>query len=415
MGYKTKVDLSNNRQVNQRERSELILPGVTRFGLVAEELAVGPDLTTTRVLIPSVDNIQSTFVGNTISGVYTWSFGVADMAEGEDLIVNYDLTNQEGEIQNIGPVWIGKDPVLVDGIEIFTRYEAILYDLTLVEIFDTSGDVDGVAGDVSGSTRSTFEKLESDALDYNGDYIWVDVRGLIKTDNILITKVGTGPSTIDLGADAEGKVVNVASDIRLKENIEPIQGALDKVLGLNGVTFNWRDRKAGGDDLKLGFIAQDVQKTVPELVYTASADGYLSVYYKDAVPLIIEAIKELVNTMNTPTQVTQETTTETNVKEMNVEVIYSEDNNIELNFGGTHETSKGGGITVIDGVGDGENASITIDENGDWVISPNLVVKQYTPTSTEDEFGNPGNFTYDDDYLYIRTKSGWKRTGLENF
>lgn len=404
MAFKTKIDGSDNRQFYKRENSGLTLPGTTQFGLPQEELTVGPDLTTVRTLIPSMDNVNSTFTGDTNTGIYTYSFGVADMVEGEPYITHFDLTSQEGEEQFIGPIWVGKDPVVINGETLFTRYEGIQYDLTLAEIVDLGG------GSVSGSTRSTYELLEADALDYVGDYIWVDVKGNIKTENIYVTKIGVGPSIIDLGADAEGKVVNVASDIRLKENITPITSALEKVLGLQGVTYNWKDRKAGGDAVRIGFIAQDVQGVVPELVHDLPNSDYLGVYYSNAVPLIIEAIKELVKI--TP-QVTQ--TTEIVNRELNVETVYSEDNAIILNFGGTHETSKDGGITVHNGVDENTDSSILIDEDGDWNLSPNMKLNNYTPTSSEDTFGNPGNLTIDDDYLYIKSNNGWKRIGLENF
>ena len=58
------------------------------------------------------------------------------------------------------------------------------------------------------------------------------------------------------------------SDIRLKENIKPIESALDKAMKLQGVTFNWKNKSEDILDIKedIGFIAQDVQKVLPELV-----------------------------------------------------------------------------------------------------------------------------------------------------
>ena len=55
---------------------------------------------------------------------------------------------------------------------------------------------------------------------------------------------------------------------RLKENIKPIESALDKVMKLQGVTFDWKQKEDVILDIKedIGFIAQDVQKVVPELI-----------------------------------------------------------------------------------------------------------------------------------------------------
>lgn len=400
MSFKTKTDLSFGRQVKKTQNSILVLQGVTQFGDEQENLITGPNLNTVRVLIPSVDNITSTFTGNTITGIYTYSFGVADMAEGESEIVHFRLDSESGEQQFIGPVWVGRDPVTLNGVQVYTRYEGIQFDLTLAEITDLGN------GDVSGSTRSTYEKLEADPLDYNGDFVWVDVRGTTRTKSLIIEQVGIGPSTIDLGLDANGKAVNVASDERLKENIEPIKGALEKVLGLQGVTYNWRDRDAGTDALRIGFIAQQVREVVPELVYETQ-DEYLGVHYNNAVPLIIEAIKELVNS--------EGASLTTNTREINVEVVYSEDNNITLNYGGTKETALMGGITVSKGVDEQTDSTIKIDEDGDFKFSPGFKLEEYTPTSTNDLKGNVGNITIDDNYIYVKTLSGWKRSNLESF
>ena len=83
------------------------------------------------------------------------------------------------------------------------------------------------------------------------------------------------------------------SDKRLKENIKPIESALDKVSKLQGVTFDW---KKSDSILKIkediGFIAQDVQKVIPELV-RENEDGMLSMRHQGIAPILLEAIKEL--------------------------------------------------------------------------------------------------------------------------
>ena len=78
------------------------------------------------------------------------------------------------------------------------------------------------------------------------------------------------------------------SDQRLKKNIKPIEGALDKVTKLVGVEFDW----VNTDKKSIGVIAQQVEEVVPELVHTNSK-GYKSVSYGNLVALLIEAIKEL--------------------------------------------------------------------------------------------------------------------------
>ena len=83
------------------------------------------------------------------------------------------------------------------------------------------------------------------------------------------------------------------SDIRLKENIKPIESALDKVSKLQGVTFDWKKSDSILDIKKdIGFIAQDVQEVIPELV-RENKDGMLSMRHQGIAPILLEAIKEL--------------------------------------------------------------------------------------------------------------------------
>lgn len=81
------------------------------------------------------------------------------------------------------------------------------------------------------------------------------------------------------------------SDIRLKENIEIIPDAIEKVQKLEGITFNYK--KDGGRST--GLIAQQLQEVLPEAVYKAEdleGEEHLAVKYGNVVGLLVEAIKE---------------------------------------------------------------------------------------------------------------------------
>jgi len=95
---------------------------------------------------------------------------------------------------------------------------------------------------------------------------------------------------------------STSSDIRLKENIRPITGALDKVLNLQGVSFDWKDKERGSS---IGFIAQDFEKQLPELTYTDTTnnlddniDDVKTIDYSATVAVLTEAIKELTAKVN---------------------------------------------------------------------------------------------------------------------
>ena len=89
---------------------------------------------------------------------------------------------------------------------------------------------------------------------------------------------------------ADGTLITGSSDIRLKENIEPLEGSLEKVNQLQGVSFTWKADPQQGKSI--GFIAQEFEKVVPELVFTNQTDGYKGINYAEVSALLAEAIKE---------------------------------------------------------------------------------------------------------------------------
>lgn len=83
--------------------------------------------------------------------------------------------------------------------------------------------------------------------------------------------------------------LNSTSDERLKDNIKPITNALSDVTQLEGVSFDWKDTGTRGH----GFIAQQVEPILPDLVNTDEETGMKSVNYIGMIGHLVEAIKEL--------------------------------------------------------------------------------------------------------------------------
>ena len=81
------------------------------------------------------------------------------------------------------------------------------------------------------------------------------------------------------------------SDRRLKKNISTIDEALEKVNNLRGVNFEWKDQSKYSKGLQMGFIAQEVEQVVPEVV-DPSGDHY-TMQYAPLTALLVEAVKEL--------------------------------------------------------------------------------------------------------------------------
>ena len=100
---------------------------------------------------------------------------------------------------------------------------------------------------------------------------------------------------LDGRIDAKNDVVAFStSDKRLKDNITPIDSALDKVSKIQGIEFDWIPAPGvhGNEGHDVGVLAQEVEAVLPEVVTTRD-NGYKAVKYEKIVPLLIESIKEL--------------------------------------------------------------------------------------------------------------------------
>ena len=138
--------------------------------------------------------------------------------------------------------------------------------------------------------------------------------GTITNTSYQMTALGVGtPASATTGEiRATNNITAYYSDRRLKENIIPIENALEKLMQISGVYYNSNDiaEKYGYFDRKqqVGVIAQEIQAVLPHIVvpapfdiaqnedgteYSKSGENYQTVQYEKIAPLLIEAIKEL--------------------------------------------------------------------------------------------------------------------------
>jgi hypothetical protein len=117
----------------------------------------------------------------------------------------------------------------------------------------------------------------------------VDIRA---TGYTVTAKTFTARGTVGGGYYVgDGTGVTVTSDIRTKENIQPIRNALDIVRKLQAVEYTKIDDPSRR---WIGYIAQDVEQLIPHIVRTdASPEQWKSIQYTYLPGLIIEALKEL--------------------------------------------------------------------------------------------------------------------------
>ena len=107
-------------------------------------------------------------------------------------------------------------------------------------------------------------------------------------------RVGIGDTTPSYTLDAAGTIratgdVIAYSDARVKDNVKTIDNALEKVTKLRGVSYTRNDIE--DKSTKVGVIAQEVLKVLPEVVDQDENDKY-SVSYGNITGVLIEAIKE---------------------------------------------------------------------------------------------------------------------------
>src|SRR5690606_4168673 len=120
------------------------------------------------------------------------------------------------------------------------------------------------------------------------------------------TGLGIGDTTPDFALDVVGTICQdtdgngtcngtVSSDQRLKKNVATMSNALDLVSQLRGVRFEWRQdvypSNQYGTGMQIGFIAQEVEQVLPELVFS-DLNGYKAIDYQKVVAVLANAINE---------------------------------------------------------------------------------------------------------------------------
>jgi len=118
-----------------------------------------------------------------------------------------------------------------------------------------------------------------------------------ETGSISIGQIVATSSNVQFGSvfsTGEVTAFGTVSDIRQKENIKPIDNALDKVSQLGGYTFNYKSKP---EEPMTGVMAQELMEVLPEAVYETTdpdtGEPIYAVRHGNVIGLLIEAIKEL--------------------------------------------------------------------------------------------------------------------------
>jgi len=125
----------------------------------------------------------------------------------------------------------------------------------------------------------------------------IGVSGTTVT-NTLSTSGGTigGAIAVTGGITATGEITAYYSDARLKTNVSKIDGALSKVMAINGYTYDSSDLAMSLGLPKhmdqIGLMADEVEAVLPELVTESGIAGYKTIRYDKVVSVLVNAVKE---------------------------------------------------------------------------------------------------------------------------
>jgi len=261
------------------------------------------------IKIAADDDLQLTHSGSV--GDITCSTGALDINAGTVNIKDEASSETMASFVSDGAVTLNHD----NAARLATSSAGVSVTGTL-SVSSTSAFSGAITSDSGVTVGST--SIASGTLSHNGTFlldvatdITLDAGGgdirlkddgttfgnLANTSGNLIIQSGTTTAATFSGANvtfagtlASGAItssgdVTAFSDMRIKHDIETIEGALDKVSDMRGVYFKRNDGEAG-----TGVIAQEVENILPEVV----KDGeYKSVAYGNMVGILIEAIKEL--------------------------------------------------------------------------------------------------------------------------
>ncbi len=267
----------------------------------------------------SVASGQDSFalgVNNQASGLQSFAFGISSVASGVNATTMGSSSTASGqsstafgystEATRFASTAFGSD-TLASGREAtaFGR-ETVAYSWTetAMGLFNTAYTPQGDDfnewfgedralvignGTDSGSLSDAFTVLRNAKVGINYDNFenTADADMLQVNGSILSSDL----SSCSLEADADGTIICTPSDARLKTNIERLSYGLDTIIALNPVSYVFSNTDRFGSDQKIGFLAQELQDIVPEMV--TDTGEYLSVNYSAITPVIVSAIQEM--------------------------------------------------------------------------------------------------------------------------
>lgn len=176
-----------------------------------------------------------------------------------------------------------------------------------------TGDIDISSGDILGSIdfQAPNESSSLDSTEVAARISAISESDFSSSNNATTLSFKTsssGTPVENMTLDSVGNLSCVGdfncggtletSDIRLKKDISPLENSLEIINKLRSVSFNWKDRL--NKNKKIGFLAQEVEKVLPEVVST-STNGYKSIAYSSMISLLVDGFQcqqQMINKLN---------------------------------------------------------------------------------------------------------------------
>jgi hypothetical protein len=141
----------------------------------------------------------------------------------------------------------------------------------------------------SAPTNSIFEKDDGTQFKKNTKGSWEKIPPAVVDLGSTYLKVTGGTITGNVTVNGTLTVTDFVetSSIRFKENVVPLQNAFETISQLQGVSYDWK--VSGKKDI--GFIAEEVEKVLPEIVDKTSEGEVEGMNYGRLTALLVEVVK----------------------------------------------------------------------------------------------------------------------------
>jgi hypothetical protein len=118
--------------------------------------------------------------------------------------------------------------------------------------------------------------------------------GMVHIGYNPINLANLGTYLLDINGSVNAAGIFNSSDVSQKNTVTTLPSALNKIKSLRPVTFKWNTTQDSAmTGIHAGFIAQEVDTVIPQLVHTG-ATGLKTLAYIEMIPYLVSAMQELV-------------------------------------------------------------------------------------------------------------------------